>query len=185
MNAGIGGDDLPRLAKRLQGKPRTYRLEHFDHIWDKLPDDIFLFYGANDTKAAWRNDYKIPMTSLEEEKRLWEEIWQVFQEKAPKARVTIIASAPGYHPYQLERNGRLRVQNIQNSCFGIPEHVKNFNRAAKEFASAKKWNYLDFHHVCMAHSDLRSLFIPDDGVHMTLIGHQVLAAALLEYLQKK
>ena len=185
MNAGIGGDDLPRLAKRLQGKPRTYRLEHFDHIWDRTPDEIFLFYGANDSKAPWRYDYKVPTTSLEDEKILLEEIWQVFQEKAPDARVTIIASAPGYHLYQQERNGRLRVQQIQNSCFGIPEHVKNFNRTAKEFAEKKKWNYLDFHRICMAHGDLRSLFIPDDGVHMTLSGHQVLAAALLEYLQKK
>ena len=81
------------------------------------------------------------MTSLEDAKILWEEIWQVFQEKAPNARVTIIASAPGYYPYQLERNSRLRVQKIQNSCFGIPEHVKNFNRVAKEFAAVKKWNY--------------------------------------------
>ena len=70
MNAGIGGDDLPRLAKRLQGKPLTYRLEHFEHIWDKTPDEIFLLYGANDTKAPWRSDYQKPSTSPEEEKAL-------------------------------------------------------------------------------------------------------------------
>ena len=184
MNAGIGGDDLPRLAKRLQCKARTYRLEHFEHIWDKIPDDIFLFYGANDSKANWRDDYKFPGTSLEEEKRCLEDIWQVFQEKAPRARVTVISAAPGYHPYQLERNGRLRERKIQHTLFGIPEHIKNFNRAARDFAAGKGWNYLDFHRVCAAHGDLKSLFIPDDGVHMTLTGHQVLAAALLEYLQK-
>lgn len=185
MNAGIGGDDLPRLAKRLKGAPRTYRLEHFAHIWDKLPDEIFMLYGANDSKSAWRNDYKIPSTDRDEERRCLEEIFEVFEEKAPNARVTIISSAPGFYPFQLERNSRLRAQKIQNMCFGIPEHVKNFNRTAREFAEAKGWNYLDFHRICTAHGDLRSLFIPDDGVHMTLSGHQVLAASLLEYLQKR
>lgn len=184
MNAGIGGDDLPRLAKRLQGKPRTYRLEHFEHIWDKIPDEIFLFYGANDSKANWRDDYKFPGTTLENEKSCLEEIRQIFQAKAPQARVTVISAAPGYHPYQLERTGRLREQKIQHNLFGIPEHIKNFNRVARDFAADKGWNYLDFHRVCAAHGDLKSLFIPDDGVHMTLTGHQVLAAALLEYLQK-
>lgn len=185
MNAGIGGDDLPRLAKRLQGKPRTYRLEHFDHIWDKCPDEIFLLYGANDTKAAWRDDYKIPQTTLEDEKNLWEEIFEVFNAKAPNAKVTIISAAPGFHPYQQERTGRLKVQSIQHMLFGIPEHVKNFNRISRDFAERKGWNYLDFHRACVASGDLKQLFIPDDGVHMTLAGHQLLAALLLEHLQKQ
>ena len=185
MNAGIGGDDLPRLAKRLQGKPLTYRLEHFEHIWDKTPDEIFLLYGANDTKAPWRSDYQKPSTSPEEEKALWEEIWEVFQKKAPKAKVTIISATPGFHPYQLERTGRLKVQGINHMLFGIPEHVKRFNRVSKKFAEAKNWNYLDFHKVCMNSADLKSLFIPDDGVHMSLSGHQLLASSLLKHISKK
>ena len=185
MNAGIGGDDLLRLAKRLQGKPLTYRLEHFEHIWDKTPDEIFLLYGANDTKAPWRTDFKIPTTTPEEQKTLWEEIREVFHAKAPEARVTIISATPGFHPYQLERTGRLKVQEINHMLFGIPEHVKRFNRIAKKFAASNNWSYLDFHKVCSKHGDPQSLFVPDDGVHMSLSGHQLLASALLKHMSKK
>ena len=183
-NAGIGGDDLPRLANRLKGKPRTYRLEHFEHIWDKTPDEIFLFYGANDSKAPMKTDFKIPMTPPEEEKRLWQEIFEIFQEKAPKARVTIISATQGFFPYQAERKRRLRLQDLSYTLFGLPEHIKRFNRVSREFAEEKNWHYLDFHRACAAYGDLKSLFIPDDGVHMTLTGHQLLAVSLLEYLQK-
>jgi lysophospholipase L1-like esterase len=99
--------------------------------------------------------------------------------------VTIISAAPGFHPYQQERTGRLKVQSIQHMLFGIPEHVKNFNRISRDFAERKGWNYLDFHRACVASGDLKQLFIPDDGVHMTLAGHQLLAALLLEHLQKQ
>ena len=99
--------------------------------------------------------------------------------------MTIISAAPGFHPYQLERNGRLKEEKIQHMLFGIPEHVKNFNRISREFADRKGWNYLDFHRACAASGDLKQLFIPDDGVHMTLAGHQLLAALLLEQLQKE
>ena len=184
-NAGIGGDDLPRLAKRLQNKPHTYRQEDFQNIWEKTPDEIFLFYGANDTKSPWREEYKKPSTSIEEQKKYLEEIFQVFKEKAPHAAVNIIASAPGYFPYPLERGARLRSKGIQHNLFGIPEHVKRYNRVEKKFALDKGWGYLDFHKVCSSYYDPKLLFIPDDGVHLTLNGHQLLAAALLEYLHKK
>lgn len=182
-NAGIGGDDLTRLARRLQGVPRTYRLEHFEHIWDQIPDEIFLFYGANDTKSPSRTGLKEPVTSPEEEKKLLGEICEALRSKAPKARVTIIAAAPGFHLYQLERNGRLKDAGMPYTLFGIPEHVKRFNRIAKKFAAENGWGYIDFHKVCSQHAGLQSLFIPDDGVHMTLAGQQLLAAELLKYLQ--
>ena len=183
-NAGVGGDDLLRLARRLQGKPRTYRLEAFNNIWEKTPDDIFLFYGANDTKAAWKDDYNIPSTTPEAEKILLQEIIAEFRSRAPQAGITIISCSPGFYPYQLEHNRRLREIGVQHMLFDIPEHVKRFNRIAKEFARNNDCRYLDFYRVCNSYHDPKSLFIPDDGVHMSITGHQLLAATLLEYLQK-
>lgn len=183
-NAGIGGDDLTRLAKRVQGKPRTYRLEHFEHIWEKTPDEIFLFYGANDSKAAWRDNYQKPVTTPEAEERLLGTLCDLFAQKAPKAKVTIISASPGYFPYPFEESCNMREAGVQHTLFGIPEHVKRYNRVAKKFAAAKGWGYLDFHRICCRWHDQKSLFIPGDGVHMTLAGHQLLATALLEYLSK-
>ena len=184
-NAGIGGDDLPRLVKRLQGKPRTYRLEDFAGIWGKIPDEIFIFYGANDSKAAWHNEYKRPATLPDTLPALWEKLALIFKEKAPQARITLISTPPGSFAYQWEHTRSFREKSIPHYLFCIPEHIKRFNRQAADFARSQNWGYLDFHKICMNHRNRESLFIPGDGVHMTLAGHQLLAAALLEYLQKK
>ena len=181
-NAGIGGDDLTRLARRLQGRPRTYRLEHFEHIWEKMPHEIFLFYGANDSKATSKSSYKMTVTTPEDQKKHLESISEVFRQKAPEARVTLIAAAPGFFPCALERCSMLQQTGVPHTLFGVPEHVRRFNRIAKRFASEKGWGYLDFYRICRNSHDLQSLFIPSDGVHMTLAGHQLLATALLEYL---
>ena len=183
-NAGIGGDDLPRLVKRLQGKPRTYRLEDFSNIWERTPDEIFIFYGANDAKAAWHTEYKRPATPPDTLPALWEKLALIFEEKAPLAKITLISTPPGCFLYQWEQTHSFREKSIPHYLFCIPEHIKRFNREATAFARSKNWGYLDFHKICMNHGNRNSLFIPGDGVHMTLTGHQLLAAALLEYLQK-
>ena len=179
----IGGDDLTRLCKRLQGRPRTYRLEDFETIWEKIPDEIFIFYGANDTKAPWRTDYKVPITPPELEHELLQGILEQLRRHAPEAGVTFIASPPGFFPYQEERNRRLREIGAQHSLFNMPEHVLAYNRVMRKFAAGNGCTYLDFHRECARHPDPKSLFIPDDGVHMTLKGHLTLAAFLLRYLE--
>ena len=184
-NAGIGGDDLTRLCKRLQCRPRTYRLEDFKTIWEKIPDEIFIFYGANDTKAPWRTQYKVPITPPELEEELLQGILEQLREHAPKAEITFIASPPGFFPYQEERNRRLREIGVQHSLFNMPEHVLRYNRIMRDFAAANGCAYLDFHRECARHPDLKSLFIPDDGVHMTLKGHEFLAAFLLRHLAER
>ena len=185
-NAGIGGDDLPRLVKRLQGKPRTYRLEDFENLWQKTPDEIFLFYGANDTKSTWRNGgYPLPATVSEKQLKLLEDLYGIFKEKAPHAEVTIISCSPGSFVHALENASSFREADLTHALFGIPENIENYNLTGKNFACEKGWGYLDFHKICTAHENPASLFLPGDGVHMTLEGHHLLATALLEYLHKK
>lgn len=180
-NCGVGGDTLLRIWQRLQGK-KTTRNYMYDRIFDPKPDTVFIFAGANDSKimSATGKTY-LPENQQPE---LWENIITHIK-KQTGAKIVLITSPDSYLPYQKALNLPLKAQKFAHSFFGLPDSHDRFNARLRAIAAKYKLDVIDFAAVVRAHHDPQTLYVQDDGVHMSLKGHQLLAGEILRYLAGK
>ncbi len=176
-NAGIGGDDTERLLKRLRSEP-VQRSNMYDGLFDESPDRVFIFLGGNDTKAPSATGYRVAVTPPEKQEKLLREIIQIIRSRT-QAQITLIAAASSYSPYQEEKAAAMRRDGTSHNQFGIDEHIRAFNQINQKLASELGLDYLDVYNATANHPDKRQLFIPDDGVHLSLTGHACIAEQIL------
>ena len=79
----------------------------------------------------------------------------------------------------------MKAQNISHSFFGLPEVHDRFNARLREIAAKYGLEVIDFAAAVRAHQDPQTLYVQDDGVHLSLKGHQLLAGEILRYLAGK
>ena len=178
-NCGVGGDTLERIWLRLNGK-KTTRNEMYDQIFSPNPDTVFIFTGANDSKLLSRNNFQ---TYVPEKDQL--ELWNniiVFLKKRTGGKIVLITSPDSYMPYQKALNQPLQKRGYSHSVFGDPGAHDRFNARLKQVAAAHGLDVIDFASVVRNHPDPQLLYVQDDGVHLSLKGHQLLAGTILRYL---
>lgn len=179
-NCGVGGDTLLRIWQRMNGQ-KTTRNYMYDRIFEPNPEVIFIFAGANDSKVLSRSGYRKTYVPEEEQLDLWDKIVTRLK-KQTGARIVLITSPDSYLPYQKALNLPLKAQNLSHSFFGLPEFHDRFNLRLKQIAAKHGLDVIDFAAAVRQHPDPQLLYVQDDGVHMSLKGHQFLAGEVLRYL---
>lgn len=183
-NAGIGGDDTERLLKRLRGEP-VLRSDMYDGLFGEQPDRVFIFLGGNDTKTPSDSDYQIAVTPPGRQEELLREIIHIIRNRT-KTEITLINAASSYFPYQQEKAVAMLRNGISHNLFGMDKHIRNFNQVNQKLATELRLDYLDIYSITANHPDKRHLFLPDDGVHLSLAGHACVAEQILtHYFQVK
>ena len=178
-NCGVGGDTLLRIWQRLNGE-KTTRNEMYDNIFSPNPDTIFIFTGANDSKLLSRNNYQTYVPE-KDQIDLWDKIVTMLK-KRTGAKIVLITSPDSYMPYQKALNQPLQERNYAHSVFGVPSAHDRFNARLKQIAAKHALDVIDFASVIRKYPDPQLLYVQDDGVHLSLKGHQLLAGEILRYL---
>ena len=185
-NAGVGGDFITRAWERIEGtrggKP-AYRQNVYDNLLVPKPDLIFIFLGANDSKASSAHNYKIPVVPPETQYETYNKLVDYLRENT-KAHIVFISAASSCLPPQEKRAEKLRAQNKPHNLFGLDEHIVNFNNTLKKICAEKDIDYIDVYTSTKHHPEKQKLFI-DDGVHISEEGNLLVANAIIEYLISK
>ncbi len=179
-NCGVGGDTLRRIWQRLNGE-KTIRNYMYENIFSPNPDMIFILTGANDSKVFSRSNYKETYVPEAEQPDLWDKII-TFLKKKTGAKIVLITSPYSYLPYQQALSQPLKQQNMAHSLFGLPEFHDRFNARLKQIAAKHGVEVIDFASAVQKHPDPQQLYVPDDGVHLSPKGHQLLAGEILKFL---
>ncbi len=179
-NCGVGGDTLLRIWQRLNGE-KTTRNYMYDQVFSPVPDIIFILVGANDSKVFSRSNYRETYVPEKDQLPLWENIITTLK-KRTGAKIVLITSPYSYMPYQKALSLPLKKQNMPHSIFGLPEFHDRFNARLKQIAAKHGIDVIDFAAVMQAHPDPQQLYVQDDGVHLSLKGHQLLAGEVLKFL---
>lgn len=182
-NAGVGGDYVGRSLARLKGEYPVDR-ERYDGIFDKKPDLVIIFFGANDTKTSSADGFKEPMTPPEAQYKAYKELLNLLRKKcAPNVKFMFILHSPGYYPDQ-KQAARRRVQAGKSAArFNETCHVLKYIEVLKKIAQEENIDLIDAYSAMSACPDLRELYISNDGIHMTLKGHRFLAGLVVDHLK--
>ena len=180
-NAGIGGDDLRRIYTRLTGG-KVNRPEMYKNLFTPMPDIIFLLCGANDTKSSFKSGYKQNAIPEEIQASLLDQILSELKKNAPQARIVLISPLDSYQPSQKALAEPLAKAGINHSFFGDPIQIRRFTEKMKQAAKKHGLEFCDAGSIFRAAENLQQLHVPDDGVHLSLQGHQLMAEIVLDYL---
>ncbi len=182
-NAGVGGDTLTRIHARLTGG-KVNRPEMYENLFAPVPDIIFLLCGANDTKVTFASGYKNSFTPSAAQLPLMEKIVSELKKHAPEARIVLISPMESYLPYQRALTEALAARKVNHNLFGLPEPVAAFSQKLRQTAQKYRIDFLDAGAVFHAAADPQSLYVEDDGVHLSLKGHQLMAESVLKKLSE-
>ncbi|OGV71380.1 MAG: hypothetical protein A3K19_01460 [Lentisphaerae bacterium RIFOXYB12_FULL_65_16] len=180
-NAGVGGDFISRVLSRLNREPSAYRLSMYDNLFEPSPTHVFVFLGHNDSKVSSTSDYTeqavLPAKFEEDYRAVLGKI-----RAETKAKVTVLSATSSVFEICQANADKARTANRPHSLFGKPEELERYNVLAKNVAAEAGAAYLDVYEPTRTHPDKRSLFDPNDGVHLTNAGNHFIALQLLQYL---
>jgi lysophospholipase L1-like esterase len=182
-NAGVGGDDLRKIHARLTGG-KVNRPEMFEKLFAPMPDIIFLLCGGNDTKVSFRSGYRKNETPEELQAPLLDRILSELKKRAPEARIVLISPLDSYQPSQKALAEPLVKAGINHNYFGDPVQIGRFTEKMKLAAQKHGAEFCDAGSVFRSAEDLQQLHVPDDGVHLSLRGHQLMAEIILDYISR-
>ena len=181
-NAGVGGDYIGRSLARLKGE-NCFAPERYNGIFDIKPDLVFILLGANDTKTGSGSNYTKPMTPPDLQYKQYKEFLACLRGKCqPGVRFVFILHTPGFYPDQEQSARRRALAGKPSSRFNEEKHVLNYIKVLRQIAEEESIGIVDAYNGMLQYENRRELFISNDGIHMTLKGHCVLAELLLKYL---
>ncbi len=182
-NAGVGGDTLPRVYARLTGG-KVNRPEMYENLFAPMPDMIFLLCGGNDTKVTFSSNYKKNYTPVTTQRPLMEKIVQELKKRAPNAKIVLVTPLDSYLPYQKSLTETMAAQKINHNLFGLPGPIADYSEKLRLTAKKYQTGFLDAGKVFRSAEDLQELNVEDDGVHLSLKGHQLMAEIVLKHLSE-
>lgn len=182
-NAGVGGDTLPRVYARLTGG-KVNRPEMYENLFAPMPDMIFLLCGGNDTKVTFSSNYKKNFTPVTTQRPLMEKIVQELKKRAPNSKIVLVTPLDSYLPYQKSLTETMAAQKINHNLFGLPGPIADYSEKLRLTAKKYQTGFLDAGKVFRSAEDLQELNVEDDGVHLSLKGHQLMAEIVLKHLSE-
>lgn len=180
-NAGVGGDFISRVLERLNREPTAYRPSMYDDLFKPPPTHVFIFLGHNDSKVSSTSNYTtqaVPPDKFEADYRTVIERIRV----ETKARIMLLSASSSVFEICQANADKARAANRPHSLFGKPEELERYNALTEKIAAQAGAAYLDVYEPTRTHPDKRSLFDPNDGVHLTNAGNRFIALRILEYL---
>lgn len=185
-NAGIGGDFIVRMWKRIQGiegKRKAYRQDMYNGLLDKKFDIIFISLGHNDTKADNKSGYNKVVVEPKLQKKTYQQLIDYIRRKSD-AKIILLSATSSFSPRCKANAKKLARMGRKHVMFGQPQKLEAFNDVLKTLSEELKIDYVDIYTPTKNHPDKASLFNPNDGVHLTEKGNCFIAMLLLDYISK-
>ena len=183
-NYACGGDDIPRIVKRLNGVRSGRWGFRYDDLWKRSYDWAIIFLGHNDTKANGKNNYKVAIVPPAQQKAEYEKLIQLLKSKGIKRIILMSSSSSNFELCKKNADSaRIRLKRHVNR-FGDPVHQEAFNKVLMELAQKHGLEYMDLYTPMKAVKNKAALLNPLDGVHLSPAGHDFVAIETLKYLSK-
>jgi lysophospholipase L1-like esterase len=167
-NAGVGGDTIVRVWKRLNGE-KVYRPDAYHDLYDPKPMRIFIFLGHNDSKLT----HDRPFVSPEDFERHYRRVIEKLRRDIGAAIIVISATSSVYEITQTKKG----------TLFGRPDMLERYNEMARRVAQESGVRYIDVYEPTRTHPAKSTLFT-QDGVHLSLEGNHVVALQILQGLAR-
>lgn len=180
-NAGVSGDFITRVWERLNKMPTAYCSEMYDHLIEPLPTNIFILLGANDCKVSSASGYTKPLVPFEEVDGYYRKVVERLRRETG-AVITLISAPSFNHEIQKVAAAKMTAENKPHNLFGKPQAVEQFNTVVRKVASDLKCGWIDLYGPTESHPDKASLFLSEDGIHLTDNGNRFIALSILEAL---
>ncbi|MFA6291255.1 MAG: GDSL-type esterase/lipase family protein [Victivallales bacterium] len=178
-NYGVGGDDIIRVCARIDGDPKAVRKERYAGLFACKYDIAFIFLGHNDTKASSANNYSVSIIPPEEQEQYYRKlIARLRSEGVPR----IVLISPTSSDFDVCRANAGKAANSVHNRFGEPKHLEAFDAVLKKLAAELKAEHLDVYTPTRDCPDKPQLFRPNDGVHLSTLGHELVAVEILNFL---
>lgn len=167
FNAGKSGDNVPLALKRLK-----------TDVIPRKPTLVFINLGVNDSKlvAPEHTRTRVPFDQFITSYR---DLLKAIKEKTDADSVIV-----GTVACVDEWAKAIAMSGKNKNYLGNPEQLKKFNAAAQGIGKELNCDYIDLFDYFMAQPDLKALF-PEDGVHVSQQGQELIALQFMRYLAKK
>lgn len=183
-NAGVGGDFITRIWRRMKGDKRAHRAYMYDQLFKPKPTHVFIFLGHNDTKVSSRSNYQTPVVTPEVQDKTYRLVIEKIRRQGGAKIILISASSSVYEICKANADKQAAAGKAHN-LFGKPEPMEAFNAVLKKLAAELGCDYLDVYETTRTHPDKRGLFNPRDGVHLSAQGNRFIALEILKHLASK
>ncbi|NMA21499.1 MAG: SGNH/GDSL hydrolase family protein [Lentisphaerae bacterium] len=180
-NAAVRGDYITRVWERMT-KKGVYRAETYDKLFEFPADIIMIQLGHNDTRASSADNFATPLISPDKQQSEFKLVLDKLRQNWPQARIILVSSASQNH----ELTWRGATANVKRGrknvvCFAIPKFQEAWNATLKQIADEHKIEYYDIYTEMQNVPNKNALFSPNDGVHLTQLGHRYFALQYLKY----
>ena len=155
-NEGINADETGHLLERFN-----------ESIVNKNPDLVFMLIGIND-------------------------VWHPFENKNDYCNADIISRID----LLVKKIKNLGSEVVLITPYLFPRepfldfftelypHFESFYNEYKIYIEAKKLDYIDIHKILKPYADISNNRVTKDSVHPDVIGHGIIAQAIIDYLTK-
>jgi lysophospholipase L1-like esterase len=181
FNAGVGGDNIVRIQKRLERD-----------VIDKKPTIVFIFEGANDSKRRYNPTSKslghwaVPAEKYD---KTYREVVSTLKTKT-KARVIVATCAPADLDVTASFRKAAETFGISSNFYLLPTEVEKVVAIQKKIAADNALKVVDTNQHMTKYiksnksSGGEQFATVDDGVHPSEFGAREIARAFLEYLAR-
>jgi len=180
-NAGVGGDFISRVLERLNREPHAHRLSMYDDLFEPPPTHVFFFLGHNDSKVSSSSNYAAQAVLPDKFEADYGTVLEKIRAET-KAKIIVLSASSSVFEICRANADKARAADRPHSLFGKPEELERYNVLTKRVADRAGAAYLDVYEPTRTHPDKRSLFDPNDGVHLTNAGNRFIALQILDYL---
>ncbi len=180
-NAGVGGDFITRVLDRLNHESSAYRPAMYEGLFEPSPTHVFIFLGHNDSKVSSTSDYTAQAVPPDKYEADYRTVLGKLR-AATNARIVLLSASSSVFEICRANADKATAANRPHSLFGKPEELERYNAITQRMAAEAGVAYLDVYEPTRTHPDKRSLFDPNDGVHLTNAGHRLIALRILEFL---
>ena len=154
-NEGIGGNETGHLLDRFD-----------DAITSKKPDLIFLFIGINDVWHPYENG-SLPVNS-----EILDRI-TILREKIANVGSKVVFLTPFLFP----------TEPFLEFFTKLKPYYDSFYAEYKNYLDENNLEYIDIPEIMKPYSVIANDKLTKDSVHPEIIGHGIIAQAVLNYLQ--
>lgn len=180
-NAGVGGDYISRVLERLNREPTSHRLSMYDGLFEPSPTYVFIFLGHNDSKVSSTSNYTAQAVLPDKFEADYRTVLERIRAET-KAKIILLSASSSVFEICQANADKATAANRPHSLFGKPEELERFNALTKRIAAQAGAAYLDVYQPTRTHPDKRSLFDPNDGVHLTNAGNGFITLRILDFL---
>jgi lysophospholipase L1-like esterase len=153
----------------------------YDGLFQPSPTHVFLFLGHNDSKVSSTSNYTAQAVLPDKFEADYGTVLEKIRAET-KAKIILLSASSSVFEICQANAGKATAANRTHSLFGKPEELERYNALTERIAAQAGAAYLDVYEPTRTHPDKRSLFDPNDGVHLTNAGNRFLALRLLEFL---